>query len=249
MGLGSVDRPGYLGRRLFSLAGVVPLGVFVVVYLWTAANAMRGREAFEAAWAEWTMHPFAWAIEVFGFWLPLAYHAGYGLKVMFEGRSNVRRYPYGRNLMFLLQRVSGIAALAFIVFHAWRFELREAASANDKFGLLCGELSSTSFGLPLLASAYLVGLAAVVFHLSNGLHGFCRTWGIVATRRAAKRAAGWFGVLGVALYIVASSTVIYFATGSRVVLAPALTTTTRLASGCSEPPQASTADTVLEAVQ
>ena len=62
----SVERRENSLRRLFSLVGVVPLGVFMVVYLWTTANAMRGREAFESAREAWTGHPFAWLVVLCG---------------------------------------------------------------------------------------------------------------------------------------------------------------------------------------
>lgn len=221
MGSASSVAQGYWGRRLFSLSGVVPLGVFVVIYLWTTANAMRGREAFDTAMAGWTEHPFAWMLPVFGFWLPLAYHGGYGMKVLLASRPNVVKYPQARNTMYLLQRVSALVLLVFVAAHTWRFGFGVAAAPSaDHFGKLCGDLSRTHLGLPFVAAGYLVGLAALVFHLSNGLYGFCRTWGIVVNPRAGNRLAGWFGVLGIVLYVVSASTVVYFATGASLMLSP-----------------------------
>ena len=39
-------------RRLHSLCGVLPIGVFLVVHLWTNLHAIRGRDAFRHAVGE-----------------------------------------------------------------------------------------------------------------------------------------------------------------------------------------------------
>ncbi len=217
-----VERREYSLRRLFSLVGVVPLGVFMVVYLWTTANAMRGREAFESAREIWTGHPFAWLVVLCGFWVPFAFHAGFGIRLLWRSRPNALRYPSARNWAHALQRVSAVVVMVSVAAHAWQFGGPSAIASSDadSFGRLCGDLSSTQIGLPLVAAGYLVGLAAVAYHLSNGLYGFCRTWGLIVADREGQRLAGIFGVLGLVLYVIAASTVIYFATGSTLVLAP-----------------------------
>jgi hypothetical protein len=92
---------------------------------------------------------------------------------------------------------------------------------HDFFTELCAELSSvTPLGIPVVAVAYLIGIAAAAYHFSNGLHGFCFSWGITGSRRASRLASGAFGVLGVALFLLGANTVVYFATGSRIVLSP-----------------------------
>ncbi|MBN1610234.1 MAG: hypothetical protein JW940_26640, partial [Polyangiaceae bacterium] len=196
-------------------------GAFLVVYLWISAGAMRGRDAFEAAAGAWHRTPYALLLEVLLLWAPLALHGGYGLKVMAEARPSLRRAPHTGQFMYVLQRVTAPVALALLCYHGYRFRwqpLFGRGSGDDSFAQMCAELSRTSGGVPWVAIFYLIGLAAIVFHLSNGLHGFCFSWGITTTRRAARSAAGLFGALGVLLYVVAASTVIYFATGSRIAL-------------------------------
>jgi hypothetical protein len=70
----------------------------------------------------------------------------------------------------------------------------------------------------LNAVIYLVGIAAAVFHLTNGLYGFCFSWGITLSRRATRLASAAFGLFGLALFVLGANTVIYFATGSRLLL-------------------------------
>jgi succinate dehydrogenase / fumarate reductase cytochrome b subunit len=57
-----------------------------------------------------------------------------------------------------------------------------------------------------------------VFHLANGLWGFCLTWGLTVTVRAQRAAATVFGLLGLLLFVIGANTAIYFATGSRIAI-------------------------------
>jgi succinate dehydrogenase/fumarate reductase cytochrome b subunit (b558 family) len=216
------DRRAFVLRRLFSLTGIVPLGVFTMVHLWTYSRALAGRQALDESLA--STAPFLLPLEIALVWLPLVFHAGYGIRLTIASRPNSARYPYSRNWMYLMQRVTGVAALAFVAYHFWQFRwplLTGELASDDLFVELCASLSSTvRGGVPLVALAYLLGVAAVAFHLANGLYGFCFTWGITTSRRATRLASAVFGVFGILLFALGGSTVIYFATGSRVVLAP-----------------------------
>jgi succinate dehydrogenase/fumarate reductase cytochrome b subunit (b558 family) len=218
------ERRSFVLRKLHSLTGVAPIGFFLLVYLWIGAKAIGGRTAFDAAVAEILAMPYLVVFEVALLWVPLAYHALWGLKISFEARPNVGSYGHSRNWMYALQRASGILALAFIVYFAYGFRLPLALgdmARSDVFPHLCSTMSrTTSAGIPVVALVYLLGIAATVFHLTNGLYGFCFSWGITASRRATRIASGMFGVLGLVLFVIGANTIIYFATGSRLVLAP-----------------------------
>ena len=67
------------------------------------------REAREA--------PYRSVVEIVFVLLPLAFHALYGIVLGFEGRPNTNKYPYTRNWMYAAQRITGLLALAFIVWH------------------------------------------------------------------------------------------------------------------------------------
>jgi succinate dehydrogenase / fumarate reductase cytochrome b subunit len=208
-------------RKLFSLTGVVPIGVFLVGHLATYSSALLGRDELDRA-LERARSPYALVWEALLIWLPLAFHAGYGIKVAFEGKSNATSYPYARNWAYLMQRLSGIVALAFIVVHVWQLRLPLLLGKLDRsevFAELCASLSSTGIGgVPLLALFYLVGIAATVFHFANGLNGFCFSWGIATTRAGLKRVSAVTGLVGVVLFAVGANSVVYFATGSRLTL-------------------------------
>jgi succinate dehydrogenase / fumarate reductase cytochrome b subunit len=218
----SRERRAFIVHRLFSLTGVVPVGAFFVVHLWTYASALGGREAFDEAALDSHQAVYLLFVEALFIWLPIVFHALYGLKLTLSGRPNVGRYPNFANWMYVLQRATGILVLFFIGYHFWHLRLPLLVGTLDRsdvFGELCASLSSTTKGgIPLVALAYLAGLAASAFHLANGLYGFCFAWGITVSRRATRIASTAFGILGIVLFALGANTVIYFATGSRLTL-------------------------------
>lgn len=214
-------RRGFVLRKLHSLSGVVPLGLFVVLHLYTNAQALSGRRSFEDAVRTRSELPYAPVLELVFIGLPLLFHALYGIKLSLSARPNVGRYSTTRNWMYLLQRISGVLTLAFVAYHLWQFRLQVALgnmARGDLFPELCAQLSSTTWNVPFVAMAYLVGVAATVFHFTNGLYGFCFSWGITISERASRAASGAFGVVGVVLFVLGANTVIYFATGSALFL-------------------------------
>lgn len=212
-------------RKLHSLSGVVPVGVYLLFHLWTNAKALQGRDAFNEAVDAIHHIPYLLIVEIVGIYLPLLFHAFYGIRISLEGRSNLGAYPLQRNWAYVLQRVTGIVSFAFIAYHVWQFRVQVALGKmhhHDFFTELCAQLSSvTPLGIPVVAVVYLIGIAAAAYHFSNGLHGFCFSWGITGSARASRVASGAFGVLGLVIFILGANTVVYYATGSRLVLSPA----------------------------
>ncbi len=213
------SRRAFVLRRLHSLSGVLPLGVFVVAHLWTNASALGGRAPFNRAVDELQSLPALPAIEVVGVLLPLAFHAAFGVYLSTRGRPNVARYNHGRNWAYLFQRVSGVVALVFVVAHLWELRVQKwlfGLSHSAFYDTLALHLGGTRLGLPLVALFYLLGVGAVAFHLANGLVTFCMTWGLVVSRAAQKRLELVFAVGGSALFLLGAGTVLSLATGSHL---------------------------------
>lgn len=208
----------FVVRRLHSLSGVVPIGIFLIEHLWTNARALAGRAAFDQGVADIQRIPFLPAVEVLFILLPLAFHAFYGVVLALRGRPNVLRYAYSHNWLYLFQRITGFLALAFIVIHLWEFRVQKAffgMRSQAFYDTLAEHLSSTVGGIPLSAIIYLVGLGSVVFHFANGLSGFAATWGIAITRNAQRRVGILAASLGVGLFLLGTLTVMSFATGAH----------------------------------
>jgi succinate dehydrogenase/fumarate reductase cytochrome b subunit (b558 family) len=201
-------RRHFVLRRLHSLSGVVPVGVFLVTHLWTNARALYGRDSFNHAVGEIQSMPFLAWVEVFAIFLPLLFHAGYGVVIAAQGSANVTRYGYTRNWMYVLQRVTGLVAFAFIALHLWQYRVQKAlgAMAWQEF---YGDLGRT-LGGPAMFAVYLVGITASVFHFANGLWLFGNTWGVTLSPRAMRRSAFACGALGFALWALGFNTLLHF---------------------------------------
>lgn len=213
---GTGERSQFWLRRLHSASGVLPLGAFLVEHLWTNATALWGQRSFDSAVDRINALPGLVLLEVFGIFLPLAFHAGYGLWLSRRGSPNVVTYPFARNWGYVLQRLSGLVLLAFVLLHLWELRVQKwlfGLSAHSFYPTLAASLSSTRWGIPWRALFYLLGILAACAHFANGVFGFACTWGIVVSRRAQARSFVGASVLGAALFLLGAATVVHFATG------------------------------------
>jgi len=205
-----------LGKRLFSLSGIVPLGFFLVVHTWTNASAMRGQDAYVATVGSLARVPLLPLVEVLMVFLPLAFHAAYGTW-MIATRAPMDASPLGPTLA-KANRVSAALALVFVAWHVYetRVHAWRAGIAPDAFySTLAWRLSSVSYGFPSRAAGYLLGVTATIAHLALGAYAYGVSSGWFPKADQKKRAAWGIGALGVLLFVTQVSTVISLATGSH----------------------------------
>src|SRR5699024_500496 len=167
-------------RRLHSLLGVIPIGLFVIQNLIVNHVAVYGEEEFNKAANFMGNLPFVLVLETFVIYLPILFHAVLGVYIVFVARNNVKRYGYLRNWLFMLQRVTGIITLIFIVWHVWQTRVQVAlGNVEVNYSLMEDILSS-----PVMVVFYMVGILSTTFHLANGLWGFSVSWGILQSPRS-----------------------------------------------------------------
>ena len=215
------SRRAFLMRKLHSLSGVVPVGGFMCFHLWENSRALQGREQFDEAVAGINHMPYLPILEWGLILLPLLFHAVYGVKIALDSKPNVGRYTFTRNWMYTFQRITGLLAFAFIAYHLyeyWAQKLTGALAPDQFYWALCHNMGKQVGHVPYVALIYIVGIAACAFHFANGLWGFCFSWGITVSRRSQQAAAGVFGLLGLALFLLGANTAIYFATGAKLPL-------------------------------
>lgn len=190
------DRTYFLLKRLHSLSGVVPIGGFVLVHLFTNAKALQGAEHFDKAAQELASIPFILAIEAGTIWVPILFHAVLGLMIAGTSKPNLPHYGYRSNWSYVFQRLSGVLLFAFIAYHTWatRFSAEYLNSASAY------RYMSDHFAHPGVFAFYVLGVIAAGFHLGNGLFGFAIHWGLASGRRAQEAAAR----LGFAVSVVVS---------------------------------------------
>jgi len=184
-------------RRFHSISGIVPIGAFLALHLWTNAEAVAGADAYNAAARKLQELPLALAMEVLLIAAPIFFHGVYGFYIAAtesagaEGRSEARR------ALAVFQRATGVVAFVFIMFHLWTSRL---VQLSDHGSLDLFHLMQASLANPWIHGAYVVGTLAAASHLSAGLWTFCETWGFLPRGRAryavALLAAGLFVVLG-----------------------------------------------------
>jgi len=198
----------FLLRKLHQLTGIIPLGVFLLEHFYTNSKALTGAADFNNAVKELQSIPYIIFVEIGGIFIPLIYHAVYGLVITWEARPNNLHYPYPRNWFYTIQRLTGIILFFFITFHVLNFRfglvpgLNELSVADNPFrayDIVAGEFRNV-----VILVVYLVGIAATVWHFANGLWLFAVDWGIVIGERA-QRLMGYaciaFGVFLLAVGI------------------------------------------------
>ena len=233
--VGFMQRHHFLLRRLHSLTGVMPIGVFLILHLTTNSSIVwgliNGAGAPGHGGAYTFQHevnfihslPALILIEVFGLWLPIAFHSILGVYYATTGKSNVAHYGYQDNWRYTLQRVSGYLGVLFIFYHVatlrwgWTFLVpggtkwsADYAASTMAMALRGGE-SITIAGL-LVSVFYLVGASLLVFHFANGLWTAAITWGLTISKAAQRRWGYACAGLGAAMMVMAWSAVLGFLT-------------------------------------
>lgn len=180
----------FVYRRLHSLLGVIPVGIFLIQHLVVNHFAASGAEAFNNAAHFMENLPFRYVLEIFVIFLPLIYHAVYGVYIAFTAKNNANRFGFFRNWMFVLQRITGIITLIFVSWHVWQTRIAAQMGAEVNFDMMADILSS-----PIMLGFYIVGVLSTIFHFSNGLWSFAVTWGITVSPRSQRIAT--FVTMGV----------------------------------------------------
>jgi len=132
-----ISRHHFLLRRLHSLTGIVPIGVFLIVHLITNSSVLWGGFALhgdaglgadasiltrgiayfqkEVSWINEQV-PHLLLIEI-SLWLAIGFHSILGLIYIRSGKSNLKHYAFQDNWRYSLQRWSGYIGILFIFYH------------------------------------------------------------------------------------------------------------------------------------
>jgi len=189
----------FWARRLHSLSGVVPIGAFVLEHFFSNSFSMQGPEAYNKMVHTLSTLPYVLWLEVFVIFVPILFHAVYGTYIAFQARYNAVSYPYPRNWMFVVQRVTGIFLFIYIALHVW--ETRAQVFFDESLKLRFFEHMQDLLSNPLYFGLYVAGVLSAAFHFANGLWTFGIVWGITQGRHA-QRLSTW-ACTGVGLVVAA----------------------------------------------
>jgi len=220
---GKPARGGFLAkhhlllRRLHSLTGIVPIGVFLIAHLITNSSLLWGGAALrgehegveslsdggvayfheEVHWIN-TQVPHLLLIEI-TLWVSIAFHSILGVFYAIGGKYNNARYAYQDNWRYTLQRVTGYIGIIFIFYHVatlrwgWSFLVPGGAQWSHEFSAstLAAALrgSTTDFTVAgiVISALYFFGVTALVFHFANGLWTAAISWGLTVSAKAQRR--------------------------------------------------------------
>jgi len=110
----------FLWHKLHSLLGIVPIGAFLLEHLLSNFEALKGPIAYGAQVKFLNGLPLVRLLEWVFIFLPILYHACYGVWIWLRGKSNIIYYPWAGNWLYVAQRYTGLIAFAYILQHVIR---------------------------------------------------------------------------------------------------------------------------------
>ena len=216
------QRHEFLLRRIHSLAGLIPIGLYMVIHLAVNASIINGTESFQNA--VYQIHSLGKSLVIVEWvfiFIPILFHALLGFVFIFGGKSNLAHYPNTSNRRYVAQRVTGMIAFFFILWHVLHMHgvihadwFRE--SIADAFGLAqfrpynAASTAARALQNPIISGLYLVGVLSCVYHFANGLWTMGITWGIWITPEAQRRASHICLGLGVIVAVIGVTAIIGF---------------------------------------
>ena len=228
----------FLLRRLHSLTGIVPIGVFLIAHLVTNSSLLWGGAAMrgetypgvetlqdggtayfhkEVVWINEEI-PHLLLIEI-TLWVSIAFHSILGIYYAMSGKSNIGRYGYGGNFRYTLQRWSGYFGILFIFYHVatlrwgWDFLIPGGASWSHHHSASTLALALRG-GQDITAAGlgvslfYFFGVTMLVYHFANGLWTAAISWGLTVSERAQKQWGFACAGIGAGLMVAAWASVV-----------------------------------------
>lgn len=177
-------------RRLHSLSGIVPIGVFTLFHLSSNSIAIFSAENYTALIGVLRSLPFLELLEWGLIFLPLIFHALYGIIIGKSSKPNHLQYSHLENWRYFLQRATGMLALVYIIYHVLQLRYVEHLDHDYVAVALSGYIDIPYMpAIPFLNPLsvywfYLIGLFSVIFHFANGIWSFCITWGITIGKKS-----------------------------------------------------------------
>jgi len=200
----------FLLRRLHSLSGLFPIGVFLFFHLAANSTVLAGGEKFQFVVKK--IHLLAEAgllipVEMALIFLPLAFHAILGVVIILSAEMNAGVYRYGSNVRYTLQRITGIIAFFFILFHVWQMHWLGGTHGGQPGDYFNPKDAPATAAAIMQASdwwgpVYALGILASVFHLANGIWTSLITWGITIGPRSQRMAGYACTAFGIALSLI-----------------------------------------------
>ncbi len=186
----------FLLRKLHSLSGIIPIGLYLCEHLFSNGFATRGAESFDRIVGLLTSLPFLVVIEVTVIIAPILFHGIYGLFLTAEHQPNASQYNYYRNWLFHFQRWTGIIMIMYIGWHVYSTRIMSLVTGEHMSFMFMARIVQNDLFFVFMV----IGLAASVFHFANGVWNFLIKWGITVGSESQKWSLVLFALLGWAMF-------------------------------------------------
>jgi len=167
-------------RKLHSLLGIIPLGIFICFHLALNSTVFfgGGYPNYELTIKGMKSIPLIIAAELIIIAIPILFHGIYGLWIVYVAKNNALKFTYYRNWAFYLQRITAVITLIFVLFHVYTLRImqHDPAAVIDT---LMAQLSHPGFFI-----LYNIGVLAAIYHFTNGFFTFLISWGITIGERS-----------------------------------------------------------------
>jgi succinate dehydrogenase / fumarate reductase cytochrome b subunit len=183
----------FLWHKLHSLLGIIPIGAFLLEHLLSNFEALKGPIAYGAQVKFLNGLPMVRLLEWVFIFLPILYHACYGVWIWLRGKSNIIYYPWAGNWLYVAQRYTGLIAFAYILQHVIRQRFMGVMLPEHPYAAF--HKVQVELSNPWMVAVYVIAMIAICWHFAYGVWLFAAKWGITTGTTARKR----FGYVCVAL--------------------------------------------------
>ncbi|MEM9409948.1 MAG: succinate dehydrogenase, partial [Planctomycetota bacterium] len=119
---------------------------------------------------------------------------------IFGGKNNTSSYPYMSNFRYRMQRITGIIAFFFILYHVmhmhgiihiewFRNKVLSPVGLAQFYPYNAASTAAEAMQHPIITLAYVIGVLASVFHFANGIWTMGITWGVWVSPKAQQTAS------------------------------------------------------------
>jgi succinate dehydrogenase / fumarate reductase cytochrome b subunit len=182
----TLTKENFFWHKVHSLTGIVPVGFYMLQHLVLNSFSLAGPQYFDGVISFFESIPphILLILEVSLIWLPLVFHAIYGIFIINRGQSNyfTTKYNWSQNMMYTFQRWSGIFLFLFLTYHVISTTGVKYWNGSAE-GIRYAAMHSY-FMHPWWLVLYMVGILCASYHLCYGIWNFCIRWGITISERA-----------------------------------------------------------------
>jgi succinate dehydrogenase / fumarate reductase, cytochrome b subunit len=187
----AISRESFFWHKVHSLTGVIPVGFYMVQHLTLNSFSLGGAAKFDAVIGFFEGIPIhiLLAMEILIIWLPLFFHAIYGLFITSRAQQNyfTSKYKWSQNRMYAFQRYSGVFLFFFLIYHVISTTVYKYITHDaEVIKYAAWNKHLTEYG-GIFLIVYALGVLAASYHLAYGIWNFCIRWGITISDRAQLR--------------------------------------------------------------